>query len=252
MDAEFENKLVELREALLQPAATLMAKQQMKNSEIKFLTKESYGFLHDAYWLIYGVIGAALSRVNEKTFDQTPKDFERNALFSSFVIGLDICRTAIENGVYLQAACLLRQEMEMLAQMKGVNKEGKKQKANLKLLENSISRLYGELSKAAHATCSDILFQATVADPITEDELNGLAIFTRFYPELDEEVAHRLFSLHILLMREVAIEILGDHSKREGCGHTNQDMEAIDMIIRLLKIEGMDVIDGLALSEGVI
>jgi len=50
---------------------------------------------------------------------------ERKAHFAGFVIGMNACESAIEEARYLQAHALLRQEMEILAQLKAV-REGRR------------------------------------------------------------------------------------------------------------------------------
>jgi hypothetical protein len=126
---------------LISPAATLFDLQRLYGDKVREQTMEAYGRLTDAHMLIMGVLSAALLRVNGKITPITPTGEERDALYASFVIGLPLCESAIEEGRYLQACVLLRQEMETLAQLKAVRAGKRKEKGtpNVAALEKSLA-----------------------------------------------------------------------------------------------------------------
>lgn len=118
----------------------------------------------NAHLLVTGVLGAALLRINETVKSTTTELEERNALFAACVIGAATCECAIEEGRYLQASCLLRQEMELLTQLKAARMSKRKEEGspNLALLKDSdlgvsLARLYGDLTAAAHVSKQHIV-----------------------------------------------------------------------------------------------
>lgn len=122
---------------LIKSAATLYGVQKFYGDKVRQQAKAAFGRLVDAHLLITGVLAAVLLRTNEKIVATTNTIEERNALFASYVIGLPVCESAIEEGRYLQALALLRQEMESLAQMKLVSagKRRANRAPNVKVLE---------------------------------------------------------------------------------------------------------------------
>jgi hypothetical protein len=85
----------------------LFALQRVFGDKVREQTMKAYGRLVDAHLLTTGVLAAALLRVNGKITPITPTSEERNALFASFVIGIEACESAIAEGRYLQALALL-------------------------------------------------------------------------------------------------------------------------------------------------
>src|SRR5260370_21266222 len=108
IDAVVEARQPELVEA----AATLYAVQKVCGDYVGEQSKAAYRRLVEAHLLITGVLATGLLRINGKITSITEGGEERNALFASYVIGMDLCERAIEEGRYLQAHALLRQEME--------------------------------------------------------------------------------------------------------------------------------------------
>ena len=164
---------------LIEPAAVLFAVQRVYGDKVREQTMKAYSRLVDVHLLTMGVLAAALLRVNGKITPITATSERRNALFASFVIGIEACESAIAEGRYLQASALLRQEMETLAQIKEVS-TGKKNKKtpNVGVLEKSLAHLYGGLSDAAHVSEHHIVRAATEWD-VSGDDLPGPTSGTR-------------------------------------------------------------------------
>jgi len=226
---------------LIEPAATLFAAQRVYGDKVREQTMKAYGRLVDAHLLTTGVLASALLRVNGKIAPVTPTSEERDALFASFVIGIESCESAIAEGRYLQAQALLRQEMETLAQLKAVSagKRNTKQSPNVGVLEKSLARLYGGLSDAAHVSKHYIVRAATQWD-VSGDDLPGPTSGTRYFPAFDEGVARRSFSLHLMLtlglIEELSIDL---HERYNDDGFTKREADAINLVLQLMQAEGM-------------
>jgi hypothetical protein len=211
------------------------------DDKVREQTMKAYGRLIDAHLLTTGVLAAALLRVNGKIAPITPISEERNALFASFVIGIEACESAIAEGRYLQALALLRQEMETLAQLKAVNagRRNANRSRNVAVLESSLARLYVELSAAAHVSKSHIVRAATEWD-VSADDAPGPTSGTRYFPAFDEGLARRSFSVHKVLtlglIEELSINLREQH---HGDRFTERETEAVSFALQLMAAEGM-------------
>ncbi|MBX9773832.1 MAG: hypothetical protein K2Y71_05415 [Xanthobacteraceae bacterium] len=158
-----DESIEEHKQALIHPAAMLYGVQKMFGDQARAKAKQAYGKLIDAHLLVAGVLGAGLLRTNGVVTPATATSEERNALFAGFVIGLYACESAIEEARYLQAHALLRQEMEILAQLKAVREGRRKPNGSLNVtaLEKSLRQLYGDLTAAAHVSRRDVVESVT-------------------------------------------------------------------------------------------
>ncbi len=229
---------------LLEPAAMLFAVQRVHGDKVREQTMKAYGQLGDAHMLTTRVLPAALLRTNGTITASSSTSERRNALFAAFVIGMETCESAIAEGRYLQASALLRQEMETLAQIKEVS-AGKKNERNpnVRMLEQSLARLYGELSDAAHVSKHNIVRSATEFG-IAADNLHGLTSGTRYFPAFDEGLARRSFSLHLLLtvglIEELSIDL---HERHDDDCFTEREIRAVNLALQLMRAEGMIEMD---------
>ncbi len=241
MTDDFEAAVGVQERELIESAATLYAAQKIYGDEVREQTKVAYRRLVDAHLLITGVLATGLLRTNGKITPITDISEERNALFASYVIGMDLCERAIEEGRYLQAHALLRQEMETLAQLKAVTagKRNENRSPNVAVLEKSLARLYDGLSAAAHVSKHHIVRAATKWDVSTED-LPGPTSGTRYFPVFVEELARRSFGLHLMLTLRLIEEMSIDLHERHGDdGFSEREVETVNLAVQLMIAEGV-------------
>jgi hypothetical protein len=238
---DLDGKVRAYEQELTEPAATLYSVQKVYGDKVREQSKQAYGRMLEAHLLTAGVLGRGLIRVHGKFAAFTNVGEERDSLFASFVIGMSACECAIEEGRYLQALALLRQEMETLAQLKSVRSGVRKEKRapNVGLLGRSIRRLYGDLSNAAHVSKHHIVRTVTTWD-LSDKKLPGPTSGTRYFPAFDEGLARRSFALHLMLIIKVISELSVELNERySGDGFDARDTEAIDLALELMQIEGM-------------
>ena len=241
MSSDIEAALAAHRHELIESAATLYAVQDVFGKKVRDQSKAAFGRLVDAHLLIAGVLAAALLRTNGKITPITDTSEERDALFASYIIGMDACERAIMEGRYLQAHALLRQEMETLAQLKAVaaGNRNSKRSPNVAVLERSLARLYDELSAGAHVSKHHIVRAATEWE-VSGDDLLGPTSGTRYFPAFVEGVARRSFALHLILtlclIEELSIDLNARHTRD---GFTPREAEAVDLAWVLMRAEGM-------------
>ncbi|OYX75069.1 MAG: hypothetical protein B7Y12_00595 [Rhizobiales bacterium 24-66-13] len=167
--------------------------------------------------------------------------FERDALFATFVIGLPVCEAAIAEARYMQACGLLRQELEILAQLKAVKADRRKSNGapNVASLEQSLARLYGDLSAAAHVSKHHVVQVATAWGGEVEN-LPGPTNFTRHFPETDDEFARKAYALHIYIIIRLIEELSLDLAARyDGAALTAHEIGAVNLSVELMISEGM-------------
>lgn len=230
---------------LVKSAATLYAIQKIYGDKVQEQSKAAYRRLVDAHLFIMGVLATGLLRINGKITRITRTSEERNALFASYVIGMESCERAIEEGRYLQACALLRQEMETLAQLKAVaaGERNESRSPNVARLEKSIARLYDGLSAAAHVSKHHMVRVATEWD-VSGENLPGPTSGTRYFPAFDEELARRSFALHLMLTLHLIEEMSFDLSEHYGDdGFTQREIEAVKLAVQVMIAEGMLVQD---------
>ena len=226
---------------LIESAATLYAVQKVYGDKVREQSKAAYRRLVDAHLLITGVLATGLLRTNGKITPITDTSEERNALFASYVIGMEACERTIEEGRYLQAHALLRQEMETLAQLKAVTagKRNENRSPNVAMLEKSLARLYDGLSAAAHVSKHHMVRAATECD-VSGDNVPGPTSGTRYFPAFVEELARRSFGLHLMLtlrlIEEMTIDPLEQHGNDE---FTEREVEAVNLAVQLMIAEGV-------------
>lgn len=110
--------------------------------------------------------------------------------------------------------------------------------ANVTVLGQDVSRAYGDLSAAAHASNHDMASEllTKVVDE-TEDRISR-GIY--FYPVQNMKLARQAFALHLMLtihlITQVAIHCNQAHPK-DGFGRLDQ--EALNLTIELMKQVGL-------------
>ncbi len=242
MSDAFESSVHAFQEDFLESATLVAAYPRFQADKVREQTLPAYGRLNDAHLLLCGVLGAALLRVNGKITPAGTNTAELNALFAAFIIGMDTCERAIAEGAYLQAAALLRQEMETIARLaevrRGRQREGRQ--ANVAMLEESLARQYGSLSGAAHVAQPGIVRMATDHD-LEGMEVPGPTSAARFFPVFERETARRLFAVHLLLMGNLIQEMSIEHDERHAVedGFSVRDVQAVQLAMALMEQEGM-------------
>lgn len=232
MDEAVENRFKMHVDRLLEPASTLFAVQRSAGDRVQGQTMEGYGRLRDAHLLLTGVLGAALVRADGVKAELRKGDMELTALLASFVIGMDLCERAVAEGRLLQAAALVRQEMETVTQMVAVSSgkycDGKT--PNVRVLEESLRRMYSSLSEAAHVSRHSIVRSATLFHGDAE-----ATSYTRHFPDFDGDVSRRLFTVHLLLIAKI-FELCAATASEPV---SDEDRDAVRIAFALMEEEGM-------------
>ncbi|RWN54837.1 MAG: hypothetical protein EOR99_35305 [Mesorhizobium sp.] len=151
--------------------------------------------------------------------------------------GIPLCEEAIVEGLYVQAATLLRQEHEIISAVQelgiGRRKDGKTPHATIGVLKN-MGKVYGDLSGAAHVSQSQLLHDIVEME---RGELRGPSAFPIYHRDL----ARNLYSLHvccIVLMGRLTSEI----HDAIGLGGASEDEEKM-MVLAIATLQKEGLID---------
>lgn len=219
----------------LRGACQILADIKQAGACVREKSKESYGRLLDAHGLMTGTLNNALKRRNGEPGNTSEATSHRLLLLGSFVQGIDLCETAISEGLYVQAAALLKQELETISAIEEV-KAGRRQDGktpNVQMAPWSLNHLYGVLNDTAHVGKADTLHQllGLCAD--------GGAQPVGFTPQFREPVAVRQFSVHVALLTWACLELHWLQLELYGDGLTPAERETFERALNLLVAEGV-------------
>lgn len=168
---------------------------------------------HRSVWA--GAIG--MLRRFEKKSVKVSQDREallhhRMVLSVSFLQGISLCYDAIGNGLYVQAAALLRQEMETIAALVDTRSSGEVKKITGRgqqvgkgNLSWQMNRLHGGLSSATHLTDPALLdnFYRSTARP--DEGFSGRPV--RLMPQYSKRDSINLWACQVGLILQLFAEI---------------------------------------------
>lgn len=222
-------------EETLKAACELLGALKTQGAQIRERSKESYGSVLEAHGLMTGTLFTALMRHNAEPGKTSEETSQRLLLLASFIQGIDLCETSISEGFYLQAAALLKQELEMISAIEEV-KAGRRQDGrtpNVTYAPWSLGQLYGALNDAAHVGRGEVL--QSVLGLVPQGEARAVAMT----PNFSADIARRLFSLHVALLTWACWELDCLHKELYGEGLTAEESGTLLVALRALQQEGV-------------
>jgi len=203
------------------PAVDLMAAQLEMRERIRARWKKDAGDLIDAHQIAFSAIASMIERFSGRPFEQQSKSIQgRMSLIAQFLQGIDICETSISEGLYSQAAALLKQELETLTAIdefeNGCRKDGKTPNIGNGIMRG-FGRIYGDLNSIAHVSRHDLAQRLVTIE-------QGDLCAPSLTPQYDRDLARSLYGNHVYFIIEVTRqnarvfeEIFGEGlSKEEG------------------------------------
>jgi hypothetical protein len=219
--------------AALEQGLQLFAYQREKRSSVREKTREALGELSDAHWLSTSVVANAIWAVSGKPGKSDPDLALLLSLSASFIQGIDICETAISEGLYVSATALLKQEMETIAAIHEVRNKTRKSGStpNVRSLRG-LSVLYGDLNKVAHVSDSELM------QSLVRIEMSGQQSGAPLYPVLDTKLAKFLYGLHVSFLTMMAIEVETILEDLYGAGLQDFELDMVARAGQILQKEG--------------
>jgi hypothetical protein len=156
--------------------------------------------------LIKSIFASESERLHGRKMSMSRKVSEKAARIFAFIQGIEFCEEAILGGLYIQSACLVRQELESVARLEAPGK-----KLDVKHVKRGLKRTYGDLSEIAHVKPDGAL--RALAGLETPEGNHYLGIF----PTGKQYATNWCLALHVTLCIEVLrhydqllAEILGE------------------------------------------
>lgn len=126
------------------------------------------------------------------------------AVLASYITGIRTVESVIFEGAYVQACCLIRQELEALTQMlhllSGTHIDEKA--PNIKVLESYHKLIYSELTGIAHLANHEDLSSMSRGSCYVHESLISPLRFS-FISEFDSSLSKNLFAIHYSIIIEV-------------------------------------------------
>ena len=171
-----------------------------------------------------------LAAIQAKTFNNKAKSIEgRLSLTAQFIQGVDICDVAISEGLYSQAAALLKQELETIEAIHefetGKRREGKT--PQLGKLKN-FGGVYGRFNQFAHVSVIEMARTLVVSE---SGELVGASTL----PIYNKDIALDFYGMHVYFIIVVAGQIDALLTEVYGEGFNETEQKFLLVALNILK-----------------
>lgn len=222
-------------EATIRAACDLLGNLKIEGEKNREKSKSAYGAVLEAHALMTGTLQKAFLRKNGVPGQTTEQVSQRLLLLASFVHGIDLCETSISEGFYIQAAALLKQELETISAIEevkgGARKDGKT--PNVAYAPWNLRQLYGALNDAAHVGKGDVL--QTIIGMNPRGEAQPVSLTPRFI----KDIAVRLYGLHTALLTWACWELDCLYCELYGEGLTDVEKRTLLIALQSLQRDGV-------------
>lgn len=176
------------------PAVLLLADQMEHRIAVRERWKRDAGILIDVHQVAFSALASVIKRNLGRQLQNIDKAQEGQiVLISHFIQGVDFCESSISEGLYSQAAALLKQEVEIVSGIEEY-RTAKRQEKKTPLIGKGVTAgfgpVYGQLNDIAH------LGRHEIAKNIVSGSfgaLNGASIV----PIYEKDLAFALYGQHI-------------------------------------------------------
>ena len=171
-----------------------------------------------------------VDRVANIEFEEQSKAVEgRMSLIVQFVQGIEVCETAISEGLYSQAAALLKQEMETIEAVHEYETDQRRDRRAPRLdFLRGFGRAYGEFNKYAHVSVEQ------VHKSIVHFEEKGVSGPT-VIPQYRQEIAEYFYGLHVYFLVCCASQMKRILDVSYGFELTGQEHLCLAAALKILK-----------------
>lgn len=191
-----ENDKVDLNPSFLGFATAFEDALQEQRAEIATGFEARNKLLNSAHTALFACIASIHSRDDrEFPLNKATEKTHRFAIHAATIQGIHLIKAAISTASYVQAASLIRQEIEAVEACRGL-RQGKQKEGNtprVKALRH-LGADYGRLSEIAHHSKSKILLYFTDAIASGVDH------------KLNENLERRLMGLHIVALLGICLD----------------------------------------------
>ena len=187
-------------------------------------------------------MATAASRIAGQFAEYKPELAQRDSILAGFITGLTLVEHAILGGYNVQAAALVRQELEAIAALQEIRLSSRKdgRTPNVRHVPSVPGGVYGDLSNAAHFSDAATLQELTAYCGVRVEVPGPTAVWL-LSPQHRAGWTHRVFATHVLLLLHFAEHQADHYYESYGVQSTNEEARAIEQAIALLRQAGMIV-----------
>jgi hypothetical protein len=217
------------------PAVLLLTDQMGHRIAIREKWKRDADILIDVHQVAFSALASVLKRNLGRKVENVSKEQEGQiSLISHFVQGVDLCESSISEGLYSQAAALLKQEVEIVSGIEEYRTEKRIEKKTPligKGVTTGFGPVYGQLNDIAHLGRHEIaknIVSGSVGD------LTGASIV----PIYQKDLAFALYGQHIHYIILVAKQLEVLFQSIYGEGLNEEEKKWLGSAIGVLVKEG--------------
>lgn len=186
------------------PAVSVLAAQMEARAKVREQWKVDGGHLIDAHQFAFSSVASMIGRFSGRRFTEQERAMEgRMSLTAQFLQGIDLCEVSISEGLYSQAAALLKQELETLAAVDEFE-HGRRRDGRTPNVGNGAMRdfgpIYGDLNSIAHVSQHDLARQLVTV------ELGEICAPT-LIPQYNRGLAKFLYGNHVFFIIETTRQV---------------------------------------------
>ncbi|TXC68265.1 hypothetical protein FSZ31_11305 [Sphingorhabdus soli] len=176
------------------PAVLLLADQMEHRMANREKWKRDAAILIDVHQVAFSALASVLKRnLGRKVEDVSKAQEGQICLISHFVQGIELCESSISEGLYSQAAALLKQEVEIVSGIEEYRTDKRKEKKTPligKGVTAGFGPVYGQLNDIAH------LGRHEIAKNIVSGSVGNLT-GASIVPVYEKDLAFALYGQHI-------------------------------------------------------
>ncbi|SPH17923.1 hypothetical protein DEA8626_01451 [Defluviimonas aquaemixtae] len=204
------------------PAVKLLSAQMEAREKVRIAWKRDAGDLIDAHQFALSAVYAMIDRFSGRRFDKQPAAIEgRMSLTAQFIQGVDICETSISEGLYSQAAALLKQQLETIAAIDEFENDRRKdgKTPNIgKGITAGFGPIYGDLNGIAHVSRHELARQLITVE-------NGDICAPSLIPQYNRDHARFLYGYHVYFIVEIGRQTARIFEEIFGKGFSKEESE---------------------------
>lgn len=217
------------------PAVLLLAEQTEQRIAIREKWKRDADILIDVHQVAFSALASVLKRNLGRKVENVSKAQEGQiCLISHFVQGIDLCESSISEGLYSQAAALLKQEVEIVSGIEEYRTEKRKEKRTPligKGVTAGFGPIYGQLNDIAHLGRHEIAKNIVLG---SVGDLTGASIV----PIYEKDLAFALYGQHIHYITLVTQQLDALFQSIYGEGLNEEERGWVGSAIGVLLKEG--------------
>ena len=220
------------------PAVAYLASQSEARANVRKRWKADAGELLVSHLLALSSVYSLTSRfLFQKSSNTTESIDGRLCLSAQFMQGVDICETSISEGLYSQAAALVKQELETLVAIDEFERNERQERSTPNIGRStykSFGPIYGDLNSIAHVSIHHITHDL-VLRTFDKSDIRGASLV----PLYDPHLARMLYGNHTFFITQLTKHVEKLIREMYGEGMSDEEKNMVFTAIKILLKSGI-------------